>query len=491
MLRRALGLALVVLALLWPATVHRAQENTANTQPFTALWSDGDRVLIGQGAALIYTQVTPNDLKAGRILPLENHEIRDLAASGQYTLALSDAGLTALDALGTLTGFVPGGGQRLTVDGARLYVAALGAGVRILELDTAGALRTLGTVQTAGPARDLVLGGGLLWVAESNAGVRVYEIQDGAAPRPRFAFGEFTPAAAVRLSTNGRLYIGHADRLSIIETGDAPRLLSSLTLPGTVSDLAIRGSRVYAALAGGTADAAAIDTAPDGTARITALVTDPDNPGALGSGVRLARRGDDLFVLTWRAGLWRVRFGRGDPLLINHWPAPERAAGQAERCAATPPTEPGPPDRGKADAHEIALTWKAACAERFEVWVNGKSVASLPAESAPTDTPHQSFGHTLPAHVGVLTWQVVSIDAQGHRAVSPLWRFEAQPEAWAGAPDVMPAIARLYSPPPLDLQQPEGVLFATVLALCAGAFIVGTAAWVLGALAGRRAADRL
>jgi hypothetical protein len=290
---RRIGLAALLLI---GAGTARAQSTGTLQGPVNALRLEGDRLLIGQRSALVEARLAGDDLRLSQFTDLKRHDIRSIAVSQSITLALSEDGLTALDAGGQILDFVGGGGQSLAASAGRVFVAAREAGVRILSLTAGGKLAPLGAIRTAGPALDLATEGDTaLWVAEGDQGVRLYDTANPQNPTPLVWLGDLAPATAVRAG-NLRLYVGHGNQLSILDiiSVKAPRLLGRIEVEDSTSrinDLVVQPNRVLVARAGGKGpDVLALDVSNSRAIMVRARF------GEQGAGEWLAARGDEVFV---------------------------------------------------------------------------------------------------------------------------------------------------------------------------------------------------
>jgi hypothetical protein len=464
----------------------RAQGDLTLDGPIAALWSDGERLWIGRGTTLIEAEVTLTGVRALRIIEIGRHELRDIAGSAGFVLALTEDGTATLNRAGEVVAFAPGGGQRLTVAGDRVYVAALQGGVRVLHLGPDGHLTRLGIISTLGPALSVSpVDTNQIWVAEGDSGVRLYDVSAPDAPRVLLWISDRVPATAVYVKAD-QLLIGHGGDVSILDAADSasPRLVGVISIDGVadgpssapITDLVAVGSRVFAGRTdrvSGGAEVVELEITSTGEARTAAR---------LGSGERLALLGDNLFSGSAVAGLRRYTIGRGVPMLIAAW----EAAPASDRCTAQAPLDPSPPDLGETGASPVTLSWRAPCAAGFTLMVNGTSMV-LPTPPAGAETHTYTF--TPPA--GTVIWQVTVYDDAGTQVTGPVWRFEANPPIWLATPPSVPVSEMVFTSPLLDLNSPFAVMLVTCLALCAGLAVIIGAAWALGVRAQRRAIHRL
>ncbi len=505
--RQWLMIGAVCIAALLIATPGRAQMLIA--APVTALWSDGSRLLIGNGTRLLEASLTPDsdEVKIAQSVDLGRTNIRAIGVSSGNVLALTEDGLTSLSADLKIMAFIAGGGQRMVVSGDRVYVAAVKAGVRIVRVTPSGQLSREGAFSTSGSALDLALDSatpGRVWVAEDVAGVKLY---DSVAGKAVLAINGVVAAGVVRISGT-RLYVGHAGTLSVFDlAGVSPRLLNTFPLEdappktldpvatvdsganavgaSSISDLWVVGNRVYVGwnAPNGGPDVIALTVGADGSAKISGKV------GERGSGERLTLRGDDVFIGAEQFGLERARFSRGQFQLLVPWTTTNTAGG----CVAAAPTNPTPPNLVTAGDNPLTLSWRSACASAFEVRINGKLAAQIDAARAlatpdPDSTGKLAYAYTFSPSPGAVTWQITAIDAAGRRIDGPVWRFEAYPQRWAATPMPIPRENLVYQPFVLIDPTSPGTAIAVI---SGGLVVIIVAGWWLGTLSERRERQRL
>ncbi len=478
MWRRWLNVIIILLVAGWMlvARIANAQDDQVLLRgPVTALRVEGDRLLIGQGPILIEARITPDSVQVTQRLDLKHHDIRAIAVSQGITFALSEDGLITLDAHGKALDFVRGGGQRLAVRAGRVYAAALNAGARIFKVDGAGKLTRLGTIETPGPALDVATeGDSRLWIAAGDSGVWLYDVRNGAAPRPLIQLNTLTPASVVR-SSGLRLFIGHGNRLTILDTISvlSPRLLSTteLDIP-QIGDVLIQGNRAFVSGTGGphviTLDLTNIKT-----------VAKTASFGSDGAGEQLARYNDQLFTGSVLHGLRRVQFTSDKAVLITAW----EPTGTSKTCPVAPPVVPQPPNLSSVPDGPITLTWKAACNPvAYELRIDSTPIAIL-----------NTAIYTFQPRYGITTWQVTAIDAAGSRADSSVWTFESTVKGWLATPAAPAQFMQVYMPPPvqIDTRAPGTVLTLTGISCVTGLLVVISLAWHIGARAARRREESL
>ncbi len=459
------------LCALWRGAPLHAQAELPRA-PISALWSDGARLLIGQGGALFEVAPTADRLVVRWQIGLGRGALQALAVCPPFTFVLSADGVSVLDSERRERAFAAGGGHRLACNGDQVWVAALSAGVRRYRVSAEGRLSALEPLRTTAPAHDVVASGAnAFWVAEGVEGVRRYDLEGIA----RLWLNTFVPAQALRESA-GKLYIGHGGQLSILSLGEPLRLIGSATLTpddAIISDLAVVGERVYV----GRRHASGRGAALIAFELIGAQLRIVGQFGEDGDGARLAALGADVFVVGGGAFTW-LRFTEAAPRLITTWsPVPSQ-------CALNVPTDPQPPDDGQVRAGVVSLAWRASCAESFELWLDGALIATLsPAQDVASERPLHSYAAQLSE--GVHRWQVIALGADGARLASPIWRFNAISEGLLGTLPA-PRRALLYQPPPFAARTLGEALALLAAACCSGLLIVIAAAWWLGARAQRR-----
>jgi hypothetical protein len=453
-----------------------AQGDVSLHGPVTALYLEGSRLWIGQGAMLVEAMITADNVYPVAALDVGRHDIRAVTSWFGITFVLSEDGLTTLDGQRKVLDYAEGGGQRMVVQGGRVFVAALNAGVRILKVDTSGRLTRLGLLNTSGPAHDLASRGEHdLWVAEGTAGLRRYDTRNLQTPEVLAALDDLAPATLVH-SSGSRLYVGHANRLTVLDTGNVqtPRVLGSIALDepdARIADLLIQGSRAYLGrLQSGGADIMSIDVSDPTAIRPIAAF------GSDGAGERLALYGDDLLVGSGRFGLRRVRFG-ASPVQVAAW----KPLTQSTPCLLVP-TDPQPPNLSTVPGGPVTLHWAMGCdPSAIQVQVNGTPVAPL-----------NGFSYRFTPHTALTTWQVTALDAAGRRIDGPLWTFESVADGWLATPALSPNSILLYTPPAILVDSRSSGFAALIVcgALGIGLCAMIGAVWLLGSLTQRRRLPR-
>jgi hypothetical protein len=446
----------------------------------SALWSDGTRLLVGQGATLYEVLPSGESLTVRWQRNLARGALQAITVCAPFIFALSADGLSVLAADGRELAFGRGGGHRLACNADQVWVAALGAGVRRYQVGVDGRLTAREPIRTTAAAHDVIPSdGAFFWVAESTEGVRLYDFEGTV----RLWLNAFTSAQVVRYSS-GRLFIGHGAQLSILAVGgdgSAPQVIGAATLSPNdahLADLVVVGNRLYVGrvhASGRGASLIAFDFFGVNTLRVVGQF------GEDGGGARLGQVGTDIFV-TGGSSFSRVRFDGETPTLITSWLAAER------RCTLNVPTDPQPADGAQVAGNTLTLSWRASCAESFEVRVDGALIATLipaAAESADSESDRPQHSQIVQLSDGEHTWQVLALGADRMGVASPMWRFEVTSEGLAETA-AAPRGERLYHPPFLDLQTPAAALAALCAASCGGLLLIIAAAWWLGVRAQRR-----
>ncbi|PJF35861.1 MAG: hypothetical protein CUN49_08390 [Candidatus Thermofonsia Clade 1 bacterium] len=453
-----------------PEALSKAQAELPR-KPISALWSDGTRLLIGQGGMLSEVAPSADSLLIRWQIGLGRGTLQAIAVCAPFTFALSADGLSVLDAQRRERAFARGGGHRLACNADQVWVAALGAGVRRYQVAADGKLTPLAQIQTAGHAHDIVpSGSAAFWIAEGEAGVRRYGL-DGTA---LLWLNAFVPAQVVRESGN-RLFIGHGAQLSVVALGELPQMLGGATLvpdEATIADVLVVGARVYVGRHHGSGRGAAL-IAFELTAGGLRLIA---QFGETGDGATLGAVGDELFLIGAGSLTW-LRLSQGALTAIMAWSA------TAPHCALNTPTDPQPEDGAQVRPGRLLLQWRASCADSFELWLDGALFAEVtPAVETETERPWHSYAVEL--REGTRAWQVVALDSSGARLAGPIWRVIVTSEGLLSTPDV-PRQAPLYQPPFAARSLAESLLLLGA-ALCGGLSIIILAAWWLGVRAQRR-----
>ena len=458
----------------------------------TALAVRADQLLIGQNMQLVDAAITADGLTVNQIVELGHGAIRAIAvADDQSTVVVTEDGLVALDVHNTQTDFAAGGGYRVVIHHERVYVAALGAGVRVYTLRS-GKLIATGQIGTTQPAEDIATeGANGLWVATGSGGVQLYDLTAADKPILLSSDQSLTPAHLVR--TYGlHLLVGYGNRIAVLSTVNvkAPTAVSTLTLDGSAGARASDAIYTQSDIVLGRSDVSGTDvlhttlSPPDsaGHQTLSPFVSD----GTDGAGDRLARYGDDLFIGSERSGLRRVRIvasGMTTTIAsLASWPA-----AQFGGCTLADyrPSQPSPANLSVIPPEAtITLHWQAACvAAHYQVTVEGQLIATV---------DRQTVDYTLPANHDVLQWQVTAQTDSGTISGAP-WTLSLNRAGYLTTPSVavtaQPVV--LYMPPPITidfsaLQSPGWLLAESCLALVIGIAVIVFGASAIGGWAARR-----
>jgi hypothetical protein len=438
--------------------------------PISALWSDGTRLLIGQGSTL--SEVTPKDerLLIRWQIGLGRGALQAFAVCAPFIFVLSADGLSVLDAERRERAFAHGGGHRLACTADQVWIAALGAGVRRYRVAADGRLSALPSIQAV--AQDVTASGAdAFWVAERELGVRRYNLNGEA----QLWLNAFTPAQVVR-ERDGKLFIGYGARLSILSLGALPQAIGAAALipdDAELTDLLIVGSRIYASRQHSSGRGASLIVFELSAANVLRLVA---QFGDDGNGARLGALGAELFIVSSSAFTW-LRFEQETPRVIATWSA------VLPHCAPNAPTDPQPSDGAQVRDGRLRLAWRASCAESFELWLDGALLATvLPLDDTESERPLHDYTVTLDE--GVHRWQVVALGADGARAASPIWRVYVASEGLLSTPSA-PSGSLLYQPSFAVRTLADAIVILSAAA-CGGLLLVIAAAWWLG----RRAQQR-
>ncbi len=438
--------------------------------PISALWSDGTRVLIGQGSTLSEVMPIGERLLIRWQVGLGRGALQAMAVCAPFIFVLSADGLSVLDVERRERAFARGGGHRVACNADQVWVAALGAGVRRYQVTADGRLSALTPIQTV--AHDVTASGAnAFWVAEGELGVRRYALNG----EVQLWLDAFTPAQIVR-ERDDKLFIGYGAQLSIVSLGASPQVIGTATLipsDARLTDLLIAGDRIYAGRQHSSGRGASLVVFELSAADALRLVA---QFGEDGDGAQLGAFGAELFIVGGSTFTW-LRFDQATPRLVMTWSA------VSSQCAPNAPTDPQPSDGAQVRSGRLRLEWRASCADSFELWLDGTLLATVPP-SAETDSERPLHGYTVALDEGVHRWQVIALGADGARVASPTWRVHVTSEGLLGTP-IAPSGSLLYQPLPAARALAEAILTLSAAA-CGGLLVVIAAAWWLG----RRAQQR-
>lgn len=135
------------------------------------------------------------------------------------------------------------------VDGNRAVVTAGAAGLHVLDVTNPRLPRLLGSVDTPGSANDVRLRGNFAYVADGSGGLQVIDVSDPAVPR----------IVASRATAGAATGVDIADTFVVVTEGGSgvqafsvvdpsnPTLLSTIDTPGDARDVVMRGRHAFVA----------------------------------------------------------------------------------------------------------------------------------------------------------------------------------------------------------------------------------------------------
>jgi len=135
------------------------------------------------------------------------------------------------------------------VAGARAYVADGSCGLQVVDVSDGRHPALLGTYDTPGSARGVVVADGYAYVADDFMGMEILDVRDGAAPR---LVGRYdTPGRAVGVAVGGgRAYVADLNRgLDVLDVGhrETPVLVQNFSTPGAAQGVVLAGDRLFVA----------------------------------------------------------------------------------------------------------------------------------------------------------------------------------------------------------------------------------------------------
>lgn len=457
---------------------HTVQAAPSLAAGVTALASEGTRLFIGQESTLTEAAITSNGATPIRALDLGRGAIRAIQTIPGGLLILSEDGLTLFDSTRfTALDYAAGGGQRLTTSGNRVYVAALGAGLRIYE-QNAGKLTKLAQFPTGGAAEDVSSApDNRVWVAERDQGVRLYDLRNPLQPVVLLWSRDLQPARRV-LYSNNRLILGYGGQIALINVANvsSPRLIKAVSLgsqSAVAGSLTLTGERLYV----GRTDQTGADVIVYEMGALGSL-TEVARYGDSGAGDHLSVSGAALWIGSERDGLRQLRIAGNALESVAHYPAnPE-----AFVCDNQTPVNPIPANFSLLPARDsVTLRWAAECpASAYLVRISGQ------AEQRVT-IPKITISN-LP---DVFDWQVVAVDPQA-RSEGEVWRLEVARDGLLIDPPGMRRDQVLYIPTVTAFfETPTGVLVGSVGLLVIGLVVVIIGAALIGSWSQRRQIPRV
>lgn len=182
-------------------------------------------ILAAEGSMLIRLDLSVQPARILGRIDLGHGAILALAESASYPLALTEEGLIVLAGGSDLpgaVGFTPGGGQEMAVQGDRVVIAARQAGLRILQVHSAGTAELLAMLPITGGAYDVTLAqdGLTAYIAGGPSGIHQVDLTDPTAPRLAQTIDAVRPADSVAL-TGSLLVVGSRERALLIDPASA------------------------------------------------------------------------------------------------------------------------------------------------------------------------------------------------------------------------------------------------------------------------------
>lgn len=445
--------------------------------PVSALAVIGNILLIGQEAVYSEASFSEAGVFPIRSVNLNHGAIRAILphpTNPVIRFILTAEGLIALNSDGEIVSFLPGGGQRLAVSGERLYIAALGAGIRIVTWENK-MFRIVGQFVTAGAAEDVAVvtaNPALVWVAEREQGVRLYDLS-GSLTTPSVALWirELNPARRVR-PVGSYVWVGYANRVGLVDVSvlRAPKLVGSVEIGGRTAyagALALNGARLLV----GRVDQSGADLVLLDSYAFT-RVQKLAELGDQGGGDEAVWGGEAVFFGSARSGLGRGLQQGVTLQLTEKWQVELTNLG----CVDKIPVAPDPPHLGQVEAgRSVRLRWGTICpAARYEVFVNGQALGVVTGQMVTLNNPPDR-----------VEWQVVGLDPD-QQYESQKWVFELRKEGVLTPARPLDPTTILYTPPLAGiLETPNGVLIATCAASGIGLLVVIGGAWLIGRLGTR------
>ncbi len=183
--------------------------------------------LVGEGSALVRIDFSAGTPTALAQADLGHGLILDMARSDLLLFALTEEGLAVLppDSVGLASGFAPGGGQTLAAaadptqpGGVLVAIAAREAGLRVVQVDAAGAIWNATTLALNGPALDVALtdDGSRAYVAGGEGGVFIVDLSDPTTPHVTAALAAFSPATSVS-AAGVLMVVGSGNRVLLVD----------------------------------------------------------------------------------------------------------------------------------------------------------------------------------------------------------------------------------------------------------------------------------
>jgi len=273
--------------------------------PTTAVAVQGNYAYVGVGLRLIVLDVsnpiTPTEVSSTTPFP---YFVEDVVVSGTLVyVAAGGAGLRVVDVsdpahpieVGAWDS--PGYAEGVAVAGDIVYLADGPYGLRVIDVSDPAHPTPLGSAYDMNYAFEVAVAGGHAYIAAAGAGLLVADVTDPAHPVEVGALD--TPGYAYSVAVSGTLaYVADAwEGLRVVNVSNpvSPTVLGACDTPGWALSVAVAGSTVY--VADGANGLRVVDAA------------DPANPHEVGShqvsglARRVAVAGDTAYVADLQGGL--------------------------------------------------------------------------------------------------------------------------------------------------------------------------------------------
>jgi Uncharacterized conserved protein len=222
-----------------------------------AIAVQGSYAYAGVGMRLVVLDVSnPSDLREVGVTPPFPHLVEDIAVSGTLAyVAAGGAGLRVVDvsnpALPTEIGALDSRGyaQGVTVAGTIAYLADGPYGLRLVDISKPSQPVEVGSAYPMNYAFDVAVQGHYAYIAAAGAGLLIADITDAAHPREVFQLS--TPGYAVGVTlVKDTAYVADAWKgIQIVSVAapDRPERIGSVQTAGWAFDIAVSGAAGYVA----------------------------------------------------------------------------------------------------------------------------------------------------------------------------------------------------------------------------------------------------
>ena len=136
-----------------------------------------------------------------------------------------------------------------TVSGTRAYVAAGGAGLRVVDISDPANPAEIGAWDSPGYAEGVAVSGNTVYLADGPYGLRVVDVSDPASPTPLGSAYDMNYAFEVAVSGDYAYVAAAGAGLLVADVSDPAHPLEAGTLntPGYAYDVAVSGATAYVA----------------------------------------------------------------------------------------------------------------------------------------------------------------------------------------------------------------------------------------------------